>query len=337
MVIYRLGSLGDTIVALPCFHLIERAFPDAERLILTNAPVSSKAAPIEAILYNGGFIHGAISYPLGLRDPASLLRLASRLHARPIDRLVHLVGPRGIAAAHRDVAFFRLCGFRTIIGAAVTRDRQQHRVDADGELERESSRLGRTLAELGPIDFADRRWWDLRLTQAERSGAHAALSPLASRGFIVINTGGKVVENDWGEDNWGSLLTRLGPEIGPRGLAFVGAREDSERAGRLRTIWRDAPTVDLCGRLTPRESAAVIERADLFIGHDSGPLHLAGAVGTPCVGLFGSYNRPKKWHPVGPNTHILHHMAGISTITPSQVIDAAQRALDVDHSYQRGS
>jgi ADP-heptose:LPS heptosyltransferase len=108
---------------------------------------------------------------------------------------------------------------------------------------------------------------------------------------------------------------------------FVGARDDSERSERLRACWPGAFAVDLCGRLTPRESAAVIERADLFIGHDSGPLHLADAVGTPCVGLFGSYNAPKIWHPSGVDTHIIHRMEGLSIIAPAQVIDVALQAL----------
>ena len=43
VLIYRLGSLGDTVVALPCFHLIERTFPGAERVLLTNFPVHAKA------------------------------------------------------------------------------------------------------------------------------------------------------------------------------------------------------------------------------------------------------------------------------------------------------
>jgi len=108
VVIYRLGSLGDTIAALPCFHLIERAFPDAQRLVLTNVPVSNKAAPLEVILRDGGFIHGSIAYPRGTRDAVALLRLARRLRRTGADTLVYLGGSRGLAAATRDVMYFRL-------------------------------------------------------------------------------------------------------------------------------------------------------------------------------------------------------------------------------------
>ena len=151
---------------------------------------------------------------------------------------------------------------------------------------------------------------------------------MASQPFIVVNTGGKAVEKDWGETNWASFLRSLAERIDGYGLVFVGALEDSERAERLGVVWSAGSVVDLCGRLAPRESAAAISRASLLIGHDSGPMHLADAVGTPCIGLLGNYNRPKMWHPSGIGTNILHHMDGLETITPEEVVEAALQALD---------
>ncbi len=136
------------------------------------------------------------------------------------------------------------------------------------------------------------------------------------------------MEKDWGEANWSTLLRGLAARADGRGLVFVGAREDSERAEQLRAVWNSGPVVDLCGRLSPRESAAALLHADLFIGHDSGPMHLADAVGVPCIGLLGSYNRPKMWHPCGAQTRIIHRMAGLNAIIPEEVLAAALCALD---------
>src|SRR5260370_10412181 len=58
VLIYRLGSLGDTLVALPALHLVERAFPKAERRVLTNVPVNVKAPPAAAVLEGSGLGHG---------------------------------------------------------------------------------------------------------------------------------------------------------------------------------------------------------------------------------------------------------------------------------------
>ena len=71
VLIYRLGSLGDTTVALPCFHLIERAFPASERVLLTNFPVHAKAPASAAVLGDSGL--GAWVYAL-LRGNAECAR-----------------------------------------------------------------------------------------------------------------------------------------------------------------------------------------------------------------------------------------------------------------------
>jgi len=78
--------------------------------------------------------------------------------------------------------------------------------------------------------------------------------------------------------------------------------------------------------LSPRQSAAVLTEARLFIGHDSGPMHLAAAVGTPTVGLFGNNNQPRKWHPFGPTARAVHDMRGMEFVT---VNDAILAILDV--------
>ena len=72
ILIYRLGSLGDTVIALPCFRLIRSRHPTAEITVLTNLPVSGKAAAIEAVLENTGLVDRFIPYPVGLRDPKKL-------------------------------------------------------------------------------------------------------------------------------------------------------------------------------------------------------------------------------------------------------------------------
>jgi ADP-heptose:LPS heptosyltransferase len=65
--------------------------------------------------------------------------------------------------------------------------------------------------------------------------------------------------------------------------------------------------VNLCGKLTPRESAAAFRRARLFIGHDSGPMHLAAAVQTPCVAIFAARNKPRVWFPYGSQHRVVYH------------------------------
>jgi len=64
--------------------------------------------------------------------------------------------------------------------------------------------------------------------------------------------------------------------------------------------------VNLCGQVSVRESAALLAHARLYLGHDSGPMHLAAAVGTPCVAVFSSRNLPGEWFPYGTQHRMLY-------------------------------
>lgn len=326
VVIYRLGSLGDTVVALPCLHAVARAFPDAERVLLTNIPVNSKAAPLEAILGGSGLVHRFMAYPVGTRSFAALRALRGSLRAQGATTLVYLTPARGRIAAWRDLFYFRLCGFTRIVGIPLSADLQRNRIDGDGLLERECERLARCIGPLGPVALDDAEAWELHLTPAEHAAAAAALGDAAAPALrIAVNMGGKVVHNDWGEANWLALMTRLSDAFADHALVFVGASEDAVRASSVGAVWR-GPVANLCGRVSPRVSAAAMAGARAFVGHDSGPLHLAASTGVACVGLFGDNNPPRKWHPRGPAHRIVHDMRGVQAISVER-IEAEVRAL----------
>jgi heptosyltransferase III len=198
--------------------------------------------------------------------------------------------------------------------------------------ERECERLVRCLHALGSIDLDDPQVWDLRLTDRELQAGAAVLAPLSSTAYFSINMGGKAKEKDWGLVNWRSLLEKLSNRYPNTGLLVVGAAEDSERAHHILEAWA-GPVVDACGQLSPRESAAAMRHAVAFIGHDSGPLHLAAATGVRCVGLFGNFNQPKRWHPRGERHRIIHRMSGLHTITVAEVMGAVQDIVPAHREY----
>jgi heptosyltransferase III len=327
VVIYRLGSLGDTIVALPCFHAVARKYLHAERIVLTNYPVASVAAPLEAVLGKGGLVTRYISYPSRLRTVRELAALRKKLSALEADTLIYLASSRGLASAWRDFVFFKLCGFSRIIGIPLTPDLQGNRVDAlTGIVEPECERLARTLAPFANIDLNDNSAWDLLLNDEEHAAGAAIVARFEGRPFIAIHTGGKAVEKDWGEVNWRALLADLSTTHGDHGLLLLGAGEDQQRYTAIVGSWR-GPVVNGAGALSPRACAAALQSARLFIGHDSGPLHLASISGAPSVGLFGRYNLPRKWHPYIGENRIIHRPERIAAIGVSDVAGAARDLL----------
>jgi ADP-heptose:LPS heptosyltransferase len=321
IIIFRIGSLGDTVVALPCFHHIARVFPDARRLVVTDVPASRKAASVESILGKSGLVNGFIDFPPPPRKIHHFLQLRKQIRATNPRMLIY-IADRDLPRTLRDVCFFRLCGIKHIIGTPVVRDLRFPRTDPKtGEVEREALRLARCLAPLGTIEVDNSRSWDLRLQSDEIAIADERLAPLRGRRFAAINLGGKVASKDWGYENWSALLRLMMIRHSSLALVFVGSADEFDRSAELAAIW-PGPTLNLCGYLAPRESAAAMKRALFFLGHDSGPMHLAAASGVPCIGLFGNFNMPKWWHPIGEMHHIIHKMQGVRAISTNEVHSA---------------
>jgi ADP-heptose:LPS heptosyltransferase len=319
VLILRIGSLGDTVVALPCLHRIAERYAQSRRILVTNLPVSAKAAPAQSIVGASGLIDDVLAYPVGLRSLDGLRDLARRIRALRPQALVYLMPKRSLGGLLRDVAYFRVaCGVPTIVGAPWAADLRRNRELPGGALESECSRLARTLHALGPIDIEDRATWDLHLSADEIERAQAACRPLADAPYLAINMGGKVAINDWGFERWRQLLASLRAALPEHGLLIVGAEDDRERGAAAAALW-GAPAVNASGAMSPRVSAAAMRGAELFVGHDSGPLHLAAAVGVRCVGLFGENNPPGLWHPIGTGHAPIHRMAGVAAITVDEV------------------
>lgn len=306
VLIYRLGSLGDTVVALPALHLIARAFPDAERWVLTNFNINSKAAPVSQVLEGTGVVHGYIEYPIGIRNPRTLIRLRNKIQRLRPDALVYLTEARSPVKTLRDAAFFKACGVRRLIGVPYTANMRTCRNLGDGMYEYEGARLARCVRELGEARFDEPASFDLNLSVAERETARLALEPLSGKLLLGASIGAKVGVKDWGDPNWSAFLSKLGGALPGYGLVMVGAGAERDRSDALLKHW-SGTSLNLCGRVSVRESAAVLERCRLFIGHDSGPMHLAAAVGTPCVAVFSARNLPGVWFPYGKQHRVIYH------------------------------
>ncbi len=107
--------------------------------------------------------------------------------------------------------------------------------------------------------------------------------------FVVLHGRSNEASKDWRNDGWHALVARLLPAwdgaVVEVGLHPVAIPADTAR------------TVNLCGRLSLLQTAEVIRRAALFVGIDSGPAHLANAVGTPGVVLLGQYRDFRSYTP----------------------------------------
>jgi lipopolysaccharide heptosyltransferase II len=130
----------------------------------------------------------------------------------------------------------------------------------------------------------------------------AGLLPPGAGPFVVVhpagghNPGMILSAKRWPAERYAALIRRLCAERGAR-VAIVGALQDMALAEAVRL--NAGAGVNLAGRLNFDELGALLQRAALFVGNDTGTMHLAVAVGTPTVAIFGPSD-PRQYGPYGP-------------------------------------
>lgn len=312
LLVFHVGSLGDTLVALPAFWSVARAYPSAQRVMLTKTPARGGIPVGRDILEGSGLFddyllfegdhHAYGGNPPGWRKWLGALRLVRALRARRFDLAVYLApSDRVPAQVRRDLLFFRLAGIRRVLGA-------QRPVALAGPASTEAQRV---LARLNgtpawPAQPQQARH-DLALTDADHAGVARWLddrlpAQAIARPWVAFAPGSNMQAKRWPAARFEAVGARLirRHRIWP---VIVGGPEDREVAARLLQAWGCG--TDAAGALSVRQSAALLARCRLFVGNDTGTMHLAAAGGLPCVALFSARDEAGKWDPVGGPHHLI--------------------------------
>jgi lipopolysaccharide heptosyltransferase I len=138
------------------------------------------------------------------------------------------------------------------------------------------------------------------LTDARRLLDGAACQPLER--FTAVLPGARWESKRWRAERFAELIERLHADGFPQ-CVLLGAAEDRPVADRVIAATHGA-AVDLVGRTSLRELAAVLSLAELVICNDSGPMHIAAAFGRPLVALFGPTN-PARTGPYDPSARVV--------------------------------
>ena len=131
----------------------------------------------------------------------------------------------------------------------------------------------------------------------------------AGAGYVVLNpnAGSLSLERRWPPPSFAELATRLARHDG-LSVVLIGSRAEAAYTEQVRSLAsgsRDAPVVSLAGALSARELAALLARALGVVSNDSGPMHLAAALGAPTLGLFGP-ETPIMYAPLGREARALY-------------------------------
>jgi heptosyltransferase I len=174
---------------------------------------------------------------------------------------------------------------------------------------------------------------------AARAWAEAEIQRLGIASFVIINPGAGWGAKQWPPERYGEVARALAVH----GLKTLVNTAPGEEALAERVIQASGGNaLELC--CTVGQLIAITRRARLFIGGDTGPLHLAAALGIPVVALFGPTD-PARTGPYGTKSVVLRHPEskttfshhrqpdeGLLKISADKVISAARRLLGSSHA-----
>ena len=272
ILVIKLGALGDFVLAFGPFAAIRAAHPGAAITLLTTAPFADLAttAPwFDAVLVD--------SRPRWWNLPA-LVRLRRAL--RGFDFVYDL------QTSGRSGRYFRMAGRPpwSGIAAGASHPHANPGRDAMHTLDRQREQLQAAGVADAPVDLT----W-LPPDCLDIPAPFAVLVPGAAPHRPAKR---------WPAENFGRLAQLL--DQGGIRPVVAGSRSETPLA---QTIAAACPaTLDLTGRTTLPELAALLARATVAIGNDTGPMHLAAAVGTRCVVLFSAESDPALTAPRGQVT-----------------------------------
>ncbi len=285
VLVFRTGSIGDNICALPALVSIRRAFPKAQLDILSNAG-SRNLVSLQAI-YDTSQYNRIIDY-LG-HSPRQLLQL---LRQERYDLVIELPQDQvRLMQAIRNIIFFKMANARSAFGWQVNTvfsSRQRQEVHSTFQSERD-----RLLNILRPfIPVVESAVFPLNITTSDQQVVAEAWKLMdPSKKKIAIVPGAKRPQNRYPIQR----MIQLANWIASRNyeVVVVGGPEDATVADQMKGDGIHA----FCGVLTPVQSAVLLSKCAITISNDTGPMHLSYAVGTPVVALFSSRDFPGKWFP----------------------------------------
>jgi len=261
--------IGDAVLSTGLLaHLVER-YPDA-RLTIAAGPL---AAPLFAAVPRVDAVIAVEKQPHRLHWAALYRQVA-------LTRWDLVVDLRGSA-----LAYLMWAGARRIMAKG---DAREHRVQ----------QLARLFA-LDPAP-APRLW----LTPAHETRAAALVPPGGP--VLAFGPAANWRGKEWRAERFAELAERLTARDGPLPQARVAVLAAAHERAQATPLLQALPTarrIDLVGRLDLLTVAAVLRRAVLFIGNDTGLMHMAAAVGTPTLGLFGP-SPSAQYAPWGAHTAI---------------------------------
>ena len=304
---YRIGQLGDTIVSIPSIQFFRMAFPDAKFTLLSDSIAGKKFVLAREIFQNTSLFDSYLSYNKAgdggfrLKEKVSMLALMPKLISQRFDAVVYLAPslrtPKQIA---RDKKFFKQIGAKNLWGF------QRLPRNSAPSIHEAEWLLAQFKNDNFDIPNTAFEQMDLMISETEEKSAQCWLDEKLpgrnGRLIVGFGPGSKMPAKRWRIDNFWHVGHRLIKKYDIWPIVF-GDASDRPTGDALIKSWKRGHNA--AGEMSIRQSSALLQKCDLYIGNDSGTMYLAAAVNTPCVAIFSARDAAGKWEPLGEGHAVL--------------------------------
>jgi len=301
ILIVKLGSIGDIVHTLPALDALRRELPEARidwlvesraRDILLDNPYVDNILEVDTLAWRRR---------LGrIETWKSILRSVRALRSRRYDVIIDFQGLLKSAVCASLARGGRRIGFeRRHLRESLARFFSSERLAPGDNHRHVIDRNLYLLTSLG-IHTSERRF-PIAVPEDMEARARETLAGWGLSSFVALNPGGGWETKRWAPERFGRLAADIAKGLGLPSLVLwgPGEREVAERvAEEAGGSARLAPPTEL------REMLPYLRRARLFVGGDTGPLHIASALGIPVVGIYGPTD-PARNGPSGADDRVV--------------------------------
>jgi ADP-heptose:LPS heptosyltransferase len=333
LIVRQHNQLGDMLCAVPVFRALRQRFRDAH-ITLVASPANYE------VVLNNPYLDEIVNYDKVsyFRSLKGFWRFCKKLREREYDLAIV---PATVAVSVTSDAIAYLSGARIRIGANSIDGKKNPsgflfnaRVDLDWRNQSLKHQTERNLDIVRPfgIDTGDLSPV-IRLTDEERKFADEFIDKNIGDRMTVIgfHPGAGKESNRWSAERFAQLADKLAQKFNALILVSQGPVDDELVAAMIEKLACQYVV------LKPiREVAAVINKLSLFVTNDTGIMHVAAAMNTPVLSLFGPTD-PLQWAPVGRrNKYVLGRCENVNSITVDKVyriaVDMIKSSRELDLS-----
>ncbi len=334
ILIIKPSSIGDIIHTLPFLKAIRKSYPASKISWLINSGlddlIASNPYLNEVILFERKRWSGFGGIISKLKE---LTKFIKEIKSRRFDAVIDLQGlfRSGI------ISYFSGAEYRIGFGNAreLSPFFYNHKITPPSKEMHAVDRYLLIAEELG-ADIISEKDFTINVPKDEVKYVDSLIDKKGH--LIIINPSARWQTKRWPIKRYAELADAIYSELKIQ-TVLIGSKEDEDRVTELSSITNSKP-INLCGKTSLLQLAALLKRADLLITNDSGPMHISTAVGTPVVALFGP-TRPKRTGPYGDGHIVIqkdipcigclkkscNDLRCMEAITINDVLSAVKRVL----------